>query len=156
MANVLIYGHSFVARLDNFMTKENDPRMDRNLGLGSRASVIFDGFGGRKVSDLESDEDKIASHRPDILIIMIGGNDFGPECSPSWAARRTLEVCGRLAGLGIRCVLCKAMPRFAMPRCVARQYRIPEGLYLDIYFHQAAEWNAYCQLFAGSVGTIFL
>ena len=82
-ASVLIMGHSFVVRLQQFMGIHYGPQ--HNMGLSCKtATVQFHGVGGRTVKKFE-DNDLIVINkcRPDILYLELGTNDLSlPDSDP--------------------------------------------------------------------------
>ena len=77
---VLLYGHSFIRRLENFVQRAD---VSRNFDFNDNTEVSYVGYGGATVSRLRKDSDRIVqSYRPDILILQIGGNDTVIESDP--------------------------------------------------------------------------
>ena len=71
---VLILGHSFVRRLQTFMSRST---IDQKLSLSDTADVRLYGVGGRTVSKvLEFDLGVVDSFKPDVVILQLGSNDL--------------------------------------------------------------------------------
>ena len=75
-ANILILGHSFVRRLQTFLTEHHDRRATHNMNL-PHENISFLGIGGRTVSKMLSfDLDKIKAFQPKVIILELGTNDL--------------------------------------------------------------------------------
>ena len=75
-ANILILGHSFVRRLQTFLTEHHDRRAAHNMNL-PHENISFLGIGGRTVSKMLSfDLDKIKAFQPKVIILELGTNDL--------------------------------------------------------------------------------
>ena len=75
-ANILILGHSFVRRLQTFLTEHHDRRAAHNMNL-PHENVYFLGIGGRTVSKMLSfDLDRIKAFQPKVIILELGTNDL--------------------------------------------------------------------------------
>ena len=75
-ANILILGHSFVRRLQTFLTEHHDRRAALNMNL-PHENISFLGIGGRTVSKMLSfDLDKIKAFQPKVIILELGTNDL--------------------------------------------------------------------------------
>ena len=75
-ANILILGHSFVRRLQTFLTEHHDRRAAHNMNL-PHENISFLGIGGRTVSKILSfDLDKIKAFQPKVIILELGTNDL--------------------------------------------------------------------------------
>lgn len=73
---IIVLGHSFVDRLDNFLRKEGTS----HLALYPRGSVDvrIAGFPGARLCTRASDFDaEIKSFQPAVVILQVGGNDIG-------------------------------------------------------------------------------
>ena len=80
---ILVIGHSFVWRLNKFITESTRPCIDRHFCLTDAASISFHGIGGRTVDRLrDSDLHAVFSFKPTLLILEIGSNDL---CDPNLA-----------------------------------------------------------------------
>ena len=78
---VLVLGHSFVWRLENFMWRTTLPCIEPDLALPQSTSLQFHGIGGRTVPFLRRyDLAVVRSFKPTILILEIGSNDL---CNPN-------------------------------------------------------------------------
>lgn len=80
---VLIFGHSFVKRMQHDLLSQFDQRADKNFKLQGTASVYLHGVGGRTVAKLRSFDLHVVEHiAPEVVILEIGTNDLvntGPE-----------------------------------------------------------------------------
>ena len=75
LPKMLILGHSFIRRLDNFVTA--NPNLDHNFSLGNIAKFKWHGVGGRTVAKtVKYDLPVIAAFAPDIVILQLGTNDL--------------------------------------------------------------------------------
>ena len=75
LPKILILGHSFIRRLDNFVAA--NPNLDHNLSLGNVAKFKWHGVGGRTVANtVRYDLPVIAPFAPDIVILQLGTNDL--------------------------------------------------------------------------------
>lgn len=75
-SNILILGHSFVRRLQTFLTEHHDRRAAHNMNL-PHENVSFLGIGGRTVPKMLSfDLDKIKAFQPKVIILELGTNDL--------------------------------------------------------------------------------
>ena len=75
-ANILILGHSFVRRLQTFLTEHHDRRAAHNMNL-PHENISFLGIGGRTVSKMLSfDLDKIKAFQQKVIILELGTNDL--------------------------------------------------------------------------------
>ena len=81
---VLVLGHSFVRRLEQFVRDSTKPWINRRFNLNYPIETYFHGIGGRTVDGvLEHDVSEIQRYKPNIVIIEIGCNDLSdPRCSP--------------------------------------------------------------------------
>ena len=75
-ASVMVIGHSFVRRLEQFMLERYG--FNHNMGFSfNTAEIMFRGIGGRTVDRLESHDLPMVEHfRPDIVYLEIGTNDL--------------------------------------------------------------------------------
>ena len=75
---VLIFGHSFVRRLQDDLVKGFDSRAKQNFNLaGSGVYVCLKGIGGRTVEKvMKHDVSSITNFKPDIVILEFGKNDL--------------------------------------------------------------------------------
>ena len=78
IAQVSIFGHSFVRRLHDDLNRGFDSRAKQNFNLaGSGVCVSLQGTGGRTVEKVKKyDISVISSFKPDIIILEIGTNDL--------------------------------------------------------------------------------
>ena len=80
---VLIFGHSFLKRMQHDLLSQFDQRADKNFKLQGTASVYLHGVGGRTVVKLRSfDLHVVEQIAPEVIILEIGTNDLvntGPE-----------------------------------------------------------------------------
>ena len=73
--NLLFLDHSFVRRLQTFLTEHHDRRAAHNMNL-PHENISFLGIGGRTVSKMLSfDLDKIKAFQPKVIILELGTND---------------------------------------------------------------------------------
>lgn len=152
---VLLYGHSYVERIPSYISQNSWVKnLDMDLGLGETSAVIFDGVGGRSVYDLIADVDRIISNRPHTVVLLIGCNDFGlPGSDGRVIARDLLAASIRLHNsAGIRVMICRAMPRYRMPKIVGRLHQIAEDSYLDKYERDFFDFNVYLGTYAWQYG----
>ncbi len=78
---VLFLGHSFIWRLEDFITKSTFPCVAKDFALPPSTSIRFRGIGGRTVATLRRhDLAVVASFKPNILVLEIGSNDL---CDPT-------------------------------------------------------------------------
>lgn len=78
---ILVFGHSFVSRLKDFIRYDSSLRYD--LGLAGCPVIQYSGFPGATVDRLHSKLQKILDFNPDIVILVIGTNDlYQPHQSP--------------------------------------------------------------------------
>ena len=72
---ILILGHSFIRRLDNFVAA--NPNLNHQFLLNNFATFKWRGVGGRTVAKtLQYDLPVVASFTPDIVILQLGTNDL--------------------------------------------------------------------------------
>ena len=80
---VLIFGHSFVKRMQCDLLSQFDQHADKNFTLQGTASVYLHGVGGRTVAKLRSfDLHVVEQIAPGVVLLEIGTNDLlntGPE-----------------------------------------------------------------------------
>ena len=75
LPKILILGHSFIRRLDNFVAA--NPNLDHNFSLGNVAKFKWHGVGGRTVAKtVRYDLPVIAPFAPDIVILQLGTTDL--------------------------------------------------------------------------------
>ena len=75
-SNILILGHSFVRRLQTFLTEHHNRCTAHNINL-PHENVSFQGIGGRTVSKMLSfGLDKIKAFQPKVIILELGTNDL--------------------------------------------------------------------------------
>ncbi|CAC5376961.1 unnamed protein product [Mytilus coruscus] len=96
---VLIFGHSFVHRLESFLY-ENRAEGRYNLGFdGTKIQVEFAGLGGSTLrpgrKSIQKAEFMHVFHtfKPDSVLIQIGGNDLTSERKPEKLARDIASFC---------------------------------------------------------------
>lgn len=78
---VLVLGHSFVWRLENFIRRSTHPCVEPDFALPQPTSIHFHGIGGRTVHFLQCyDLAVVRTFQPTILILEIGSNDL---CNPN-------------------------------------------------------------------------
>lgn len=97
---VLIFGHSFVHRLESF-THENYLYGWENLGLdGTDVQVEFSGLGGGtlrpgpKCIQRQNHMLAIETYKPHTVFLQIGGNDLSNEGNPEKLARDIISFAG--------------------------------------------------------------
>ena len=72
---ILILGHSFIRRFDNFVAA--NPNVNHQFLLNNVATFKWRGVGGRTVAKtLQYDLPVVASLAPDIVILQLGTNDL--------------------------------------------------------------------------------
>ena len=75
-SNLLFLHHSFVRRLQTFLTEHHERCATHNMNL-PHENVSFLGIGGRTVSKMLSfDLDKIKAFQPKVIILELGTNDL--------------------------------------------------------------------------------
>jgi len=75
LPKILILGHSFTRRLDNFVAA--NPNLDHRFSFGNVAKLKWHGVGGRTVAKtIQYDLPVIASFALDIVILQLGNNDL--------------------------------------------------------------------------------
>ena len=136
--SVLVLGHSFVRRLEDFCVGTDRPGM----GL-TNCRVHFKGFGGTTVERL-AQQGIMARHsvvrelRPAVVILQCGGNDLcSPHLSAESIATSLLDLADNLVyNFGVkRVMLCELFPR-PSPRYISSiQYMCK----LDVVNHRAEE-----------------
>ncbi|ELU16085.1 hypothetical protein CAPTEDRAFT_228841 [Capitella teleta] len=101
MESVCVIGHSYVTRLKRFAAAK-----EQNFGLAGVA-VHFIGRGGAQLKDPPRLLEEAMSKKPDMIIIQIGGNDFGggPSGDHLHVAQ---QMCDVARALHSPCVLCLA------------------------------------------------
>lgn len=78
---VLVLGHSFVWRLENFIRRSTRPCVEPDFALPQPTSIHFHGIGGHTVHFLQRyDLAVVRTFQPTILILEIGSNDL---CNPN-------------------------------------------------------------------------
>ena len=78
--NALLLGHSFVRRMQEFITKSSDDRCLDTLNLHETCNISWQGTGGRTVARVQRfDMGVITAFRPAILVLELGCNDI---CDP--------------------------------------------------------------------------
>lgn len=81
---ILVLGHSFVWRMNKFITETTFPCVDRHFHLTDAVPISFHGIGGRTVDSLRaSDLHAVSAFNPTVIILEIGSNDL---CDPNSAA----------------------------------------------------------------------
>ncbi len=78
---ILIFGHSFVRRLNDDLYSGFDKRARINFHMASSGDVSLKGIGGRTVDKVFAhDIEWLKGSKPDILILELGTNDL--SCLP--------------------------------------------------------------------------
>ena len=110
---VLIFGHSFVKRLQRDLSSNFDSRVDSNFKLQGTASVFLHGVGGCTVAKLRSfDLHVVEKLVPDIIILEIGTNDLVDKCPEVVGSEIKSLVCFLLGSYPVRVVcVCHVIPR---------------------------------------------
>ena len=90
MFNVLVLGHSFVKRADNFISLGNEG-VTYNLGL-SDATFCFMGVSGLQVAGLKDLKSTVSETSPDFIILDIGTNDIANGSDPIQLARQLYTI----------------------------------------------------------------
>lgn len=90
MFNVLVLGHSFVKRADNFISLGNEG-VTYNLGL-SDATFCFMGVSGLQVAGLKDLKSTVSETSPDFIILDIGTNDIANGSDPIQLARQVYTI----------------------------------------------------------------
>ena len=89
MGNVLIYGSSHIAHFERYL---HDNGSDPGLNLRHSTRVFYDGGRGRSTVDLYADMPRIEAFSPEILFLVLGGNDLGVLPSAAADAFTNLEA----------------------------------------------------------------
>ena len=121
-AQILIFGHSYVRRLQDFLSWEFG--YYHNLGLSYDVAHVQWMHRGGLTADfaLWNYVQPIVETQPDIVIIQLGGNDVSfPFVSPENAGSALYDLGASLIHLGVRYVIvCQELPRsgLGIPRYV--------------------------------------
>lgn len=96
--SVLVLGHSFVWRLDKFITDSSLSCVTPNFQLPLSPKVQFSGIGGRTVTKLQKfDLPVVNRFQPTVLILEIGSNDLCiPNCNSNDLATTIFHLIQRL------------------------------------------------------------
>lgn len=96
--SVLVLGHSFVWRLDKFITESSLSCVTTNFQLPLSPKVQFSGIGGRTVTKLQKfDLPVVKRFQPTVLILETGSNDLCiPNCNANDLATTIFHLVQRL------------------------------------------------------------
>lgn len=92
MQTILVLGHSFIARLQDFMDSNSELR---NMNFDPQGKMVFlRGFRGGKVKQIKDFGLRTVQQlRPDIVLLQIGSNDLcNPELSVRDVAKNIIEI----------------------------------------------------------------
>ena len=149
---VLLFGHSFIKRLGQFMENDN---VCFNIPC---VNVYLKGYGGLKLKDdshgrLHKNDARFS--RSDIVVLDIGSNDLcDPFYDPATFVRDYISYAQYLHfGLDVQCVvLCQLLPRKTVPDQGYNDRVVHVNLLLEqelsrlsqVHFwkHRAGLWNA--------------
>ena len=76
---VLIIGHSFVWRMEEFLREGRDRRalIDFNFQPAGSVFIQYDGVGGRRLSEWSvAGQGRLEAMQPDVVILEMGSNDL--------------------------------------------------------------------------------
>ncbi|XP_062595669.1 uncharacterized protein LOC134257029 [Saccostrea cucullata] len=75
---VLILGHSFIRRLENFVTDNSDHRVTPNLNLNSEeVQIFYSGYGGASLAQIRAQGTYyVRDLRPDVVLLQAVSNDL--------------------------------------------------------------------------------
>lgn len=88
---VLVLGHSFIRRFHRLVNNPCEVDFPVNLDL-SECLVKYYGFGGMLIDDLFAERvvGAVKLHRPNVVILQIGGNDLSAQSSQAITLARRL------------------------------------------------------------------
>lgn len=115
MAEVMVFGHSYIRRLKEFCLAEGKS----NMGFRTdEVEVEMVGFGGMKFPKTWDGVSIARQYEPDVMIVQVGGNDLGsPNSSPQALVTEIIEFGSLLVSSGVKTVrICQLLPRL---RCRA-------------------------------------
>ena len=119
---VLILGHSFVKRFEDYLQLEHDERLDKNLNLPAHVKVMYKGTGGRTVPKLEEyDLPDLLPVEADIILVEIGSNDLAkPHIQPLHLQNQILNLVRQLKEItkAKSIIVCQILPRSVLTRRV--------------------------------------
>ena len=141
LPNVLVLGHSFVARLWNDIRFNHDPsHLHHNFGL-AQATVRFLGFRSGVIQTLIEDvhdrlRQEMLQHSPSLVILQIGGNDIDrPDFDIEGYVRDVLYLIDLLQHhyLVLSVVVCEIFPRCSTRHIPCHEYQeIKDRITLDL------------------------
>ena len=119
---VLVLGHSFVRRLQEFAAQtRSGGTYDLNLELSRVCSVFFHGIGGRTVDKtIKYDLAKIRSTAPNIVILELGSNDLCDKDSDPESIALSIVALAELLRTDLKLrfvVVCEVIARLKEPFC---------------------------------------
>lgn len=133
--SALIWGHSFVRRVKNF--GDTFRGFDSDLGL-TDMQITWKGTGGLKFWEVENDTSEIESLQPEIVFLLMFGNDLDfPLVEPEDLARRALAFGRRLTDLGVK----KVIFSMVLPRNLPRYSSSEHYNYKAVKFNQTMADN---------------
>ena len=116
---VLVLGHSFVQRLQEFAAQTRSGGIyDLNLELSRVCSVVFHGIGGRTVD--KYDLAKIRSTAPNIVILELGSNDLWDKDSDHESIALSIIALAELLRTDLKLrfvVVCEVIAQLMEPFC---------------------------------------
>lgn len=92
MISAVIFGHSFISRLNKFIAENNDPRINSSFNLQYVSTNIY-GRGGLCVHDAQEHLQIVAETNPEIVYLELGCNDLArKEISPYDLVENMLQL----------------------------------------------------------------
>ena len=97
---VLILGHSYVRRLEEFINHSNSSHINRNFTFeDSQFQIFFSGYGGAGIARIhEVWSENLHKFRPHAVILQIGSNDIGR----GFNLTKVPALCSRIISLAQR------------------------------------------------------
>lgn len=92
---VTVVGTSFIRRLRDDILKVTDSSFERNFGI-PKVEVRFVCKGAWYLPDVQENLERIAAHRPDIVILQCGGNDLCHTDRPERLAHELLKIAEKI------------------------------------------------------------
>ena len=97
--SVLILGHSYVHRLEEFVNHCKSDGVTPNFGLDpDRVVVNFAGYGGAHIGRIHDRLEQVVTHfRPDFVILQVGSNDISQvNNNPDILSENIIQLANRL------------------------------------------------------------
>ena len=112
-SKVLIFGHSFVKRLQRDLRKRFDTRASRDFNLTGTAHVSLFGVGGCSAAELQASYlHEVRRLSPDVILLEIGTNEL--TTSPPEVVGSAIDdlVCDLLQNYPVKIIgVCHVIPR---------------------------------------------